>query len=393
MIGFFNFDGLALIMVFLTVIIGFVSFKFSRRYLNGDRLYKSFFIRLTLMICALITTFCSDNIILFATSWFLANVLLITLMIHKKSWMEAYYSGILTAKYFGLSFVCLVGSLFMFYLITGKTSISEITSFQFTNDASFDLAIGLLSIFIIVQSGLLPFHKWLTSSLNSPTPISAMMHAGIINGGGFIFLRFASIYLQHSIIMDVMFGFGMIAVLIGTTWKLMQNDVKKMLACSTISQMGYMICQCSIGAFAPAIMHIIMHGFFKANLFFHSPSSATEIRQTQNNTSFLSFILSIIFGLLITSFFIYGFNGFILKMDTNLVVISIVFIFASQFVLTTINSRNSSLFKSVFGLLFACIGAFLYGKVISLLDHTSFLENFQNHLELQWIHKIGRAHV
>ena len=228
---FFNFDAISLIMISLTTFVGLTSFLFSKTYLKGDEKYKYFMVKLAMMIGCLILTFSADNIILLAGSWLLSNLLLINLMIHKSKWKEAYNSGMLSLKYLLIGFTCLVTSLTMFYRITGSLSLQNIVSYQFINNVEFTTAIILLSLFIIIQSGLLPFHKWITSSLNSPTPVSAIMHAGIVNGGGFMFIRFAKVYVQHENILEIMFIFGGISVIISTIWKLMQNDVKRMLAC------------------------------------------------------------------------------------------------------------------------------------------------------------------
>jgi len=128
----------------------------------------------------------------------------------------------------------------------------------------------------MTQSAIWPFHTWLISSLNSPTPVSAIMHAGLINGGGFLLTRFAGLFVQSTGMLQVIFFLGLLTALIGTLWKLMQHDIKRMLACSTMGQMGFMIAQCGLGLFPAAIAHLCWHGLFKAYLFLSSGSAAHE---------------------------------------------------------------------------------------------------------------------
>jgi NAD(P)H-quinone oxidoreductase subunit 5 len=164
------------------------------------------------------------------------------------------------------------------------------------HSTSFSIALGLLFLGVMIQSALWPFHKWLISSMNAPTPVSAMMHAGVINGGGFLLARFSPLYLKEPRLLSVMFIAGIITALIGNLWKLMQNDVKRMLACSTMSQMGFMIAQCGLGLFPAAVSHFCWHGLFKAYLFLKSGGYAHENRiflkyPPKAINIFLSFVL------------------------------------------------------------------------------------------------------
>jgi len=116
------------------------------------------------------------------------------------------------------------------------------------------------------------------SSLNSPTPVSALMHAGLVNGGGFLLARFAPLFLKQPALLHGLFVAGLATALVGTFWKLLQSDVKRMLACSTMGQMGFMLMQCGMGLFAPAVSHLCWHGLFKAYLFLNAGSVVREKR-------------------------------------------------------------------------------------------------------------------
>jgi NADH-quinone oxidoreductase subunit L len=141
-------------------------------------------------------------------------------------------------------------------------------------------AIALL-IFIgaMSKSAQFPLHMWLPDSLYAPTPVHALLHAGIINAGGFLLARLAPLYDLSPTTLHVVFAVGLLTALLGSSMMLTQNDVKKTLGYSTIGQMGFMIMECGLGAFALAIFHLIAHGIFKATIFLNCGNVIHAARQ------------------------------------------------------------------------------------------------------------------
>lgn len=273
----FHLDTLALILLGL---VGFVALNvalFSARYLKGDSAQGAFFLRLTLLVLAVFIMVSADHLLLFLGAWGAANYLLTRLMIHKYTWAAARESGRLALRNLGIGSAFLGAAFLVLYRQTGSASIQTIL--QTPLQSSWGL---LVSTFLfgaaMTQSAIWPFHRWLLSSLNSPTPVSAIMHAGLVNGGGFLLARFAPLIVQQSGLMIVIFLLGLITALIGTLWKLMQQDIKRMLAASTMGQMGFMMVQCALGLFPAAIAHLCWHGLFKAYLFLSSGAAAREER-------------------------------------------------------------------------------------------------------------------
>jgi len=117
------------------------------------------------------------------------------------------------------------------------------------------------------KSAQFPLHMWLPDSLYAPTPIHALLHAGIINAGGFLLNRLAPLYALSTPTLHVVFVVGLLTAMLGTSMMLIQNDIKKTLGYSTIGQMGYMIMECGLGAFSLAVFHLIAHGLFKGSIF------------------------------------------------------------------------------------------------------------------------------
>jgi NAD(P)H-quinone oxidoreductase subunit 5 len=348
----YKLDELAIIMVVLISYIGICVIGFASRYMKGDIKYQSFFIRLILLICSVAIMVSSDNLWLLLMSSCFSNLILVSLMIHKSKWKAAKAAGMIAVKNYLLSAICMASAFALFYYSTGETSVSSIVN-QNNQSIIIQIALLLLVVAAMAQSALWPFHRWLISSLNSPTPVSAIMHAGLINGGGFILVRFSPLYLQHHNMMIAIFIIGMISALIGTLWKLMQSDVKRMLACSTMGQMGFTFVQCGLGLFPLAIAHLFWHGMFKAYLFLASGSAAQEKRlDLSYPPKPLALLCALLCGALGSFVFAYASNKSWFTGDSTLVLMVIVFIAGSQLALSMLHIANLRSF------LLACIITF-----------------------------------
>ncbi len=261
------------LVAFISVCVG----SFAWRYMKGDTQYLAFFVQLCLLVASLAAMVSADHLAVLLAAWCLSNMLLVRLMVHKKCWKAAKASGWLAAKNYVLGAACIAGAFAMFYSASGQTSIQALVHKPVESSLMLP-ALGLLLLGAMTQSAIWPFHRWLTSSLNSPTPVSAFMHAGLVNGGGFLLARFAPLYVKHSALLTTIFVIGIATALLGILWKLMQSDVKRMLACSTMGQMGFMLAQCGLGLFPAAVAHLVWHGMFKAFLFLASGGAAQEKR-------------------------------------------------------------------------------------------------------------------
>lgn len=331
----FHFDLLAIVMIFLVGFIGTVVSVFASRYMQGDSQYNRFFWKLSFLITTVIIMVSSDNLFLMLAAWGVSNIFLIILMIHKPQWKAALNAGLLTSKTFAFGFVSLFLAFFILYYQTKETSIQAILDHFNPNYPLNIVAMILILIAAMTQSAIWPFHRWLLSSLNAPTPVSALMHAGLINGGGFLLVRFAPMYTSKPTILTLIFVLGITTAFLGTLWKLMQHDVKRMLACSTMGQMGFMLAQCGLGMFPAAVAHLCWHGMFKANLFLSSNGAAQENRfQVDKPLSLNKFILAMGCGLVGSYCFSLAIHSAWLAKDTTFILIGISFITASQFSLS-----------------------------------------------------------
>ncbi|GAB3011156.1 NADH dehydrogenase [Cyclobacterium sediminis] len=206
------------------------------------------------------------------------GVLMAQLIGIDKDWGEAREAAKFTQKYFLAGTGFLSVGLIPLALYSGQYTISGIA--EVVDDIPFYL-LQLSAICVIgaaiVQSAMYPFHRWLLSAMTAPTPASALMHAGFVNGAGILLALFSSLLLASDT-MNILFIVGGFTAIIAQFTKLLQVNVKQKLGCSTIAQMGFMIMQCGLGFFNAAVVHLILHGFYKAYLFL---SSGEEIAQTK----------------------------------------------------------------------------------------------------------------
>ncbi|MDF1757429.1 MAG: proton-conducting transporter membrane subunit [Legionellaceae bacterium] len=365
-----NFNKLGLVLCSLILFVSFIVHRFSIRYMDGDKLYNRYFFTLSAVTCTAIVMVIADNLYLFWFAWSLSNLLLILLMVHKSEWSAAKSSGLLTLKILVPGSLSLLTAMILISLSTDTVSISILShhSRQSSTLVSF-IAMGLIAFTALTQSALWPFHRWLTSSLNSPTPVSALMHAGLVNGGGILIVKFASLFAVQQGLLMVLFVLGAISAILGTVWKLMQSDIKRMLACSTMAQMGFMMMQCGLGLFAAAIAHLCWHGLFKAYLFLSSGSAITQKRDINIRESAkpLPFVLSIAGGLLAMMTFAYSTNKPILSLQVTSFLLSFAFIAGAQLTLTIIDNKLHFK-KLVTGVIISSIYGFIYGSSIHAIE-------------------------
>jgi NAD(P)H-quinone oxidoreductase subunit 5 len=220
----------------------------------------------------------SNHIGLLLFNWLMMGIFMSQLIGIDKRWGEAREASSFAQKYFLLGTFFLTIGLLLLAFNSQQYTISGLSS-AVTDIPLWILMISAFCIIAaaIVQSAIYPFHRWLLSAMTAPTPASALMHAGFVNGAGILLTLFATL-LFASNTLTILFIIGGFTAIIAQFTKLLQVNVKQKLGCSTIAQMGFMIMQCGLGLFNAAVVHLILHGFYKAYLFL---SSGEEIEQTK----------------------------------------------------------------------------------------------------------------
>ena len=330
--------------------------------MDGDKLYFRYYSLLAALTGSAMTMALADQLLLFWGAWTISDILLILLMVHKKEWKAATHSGYLAA----LTLIMGCISLFLgFYQLGLAHTIQDL----YTTRMLAILPVALLMIAALSQSAIWPFHRWLLSSLNSPTPVSALMHAGLVNGGGILIIKFSPLFLQNPFFLNVIFVLGAFSAVIATIWKLMQPDIKKMLACSTLAQMGFMMMQCGLGLFAAAVAHLCWHGLFKAYLFLSSGSALTQNTNKARGVVNEKFVIliSVVAGVLGALCFAWVSHKPFLSLQASTFVMLFAGLAGAQLMMSFI-SQGMSGSKIILGLAMVAICGGLYGTSIHAIE-------------------------
>ncbi|MFC7073970.1 proton-conducting transporter membrane subunit [Halovenus rubra] len=278
-------DGLTTVMWVTVTFFSGIIHSYSQRYMAGSETINRFFVRVfafTLVVMMLVAT---NNFVLFGAVWLVMGLIMAELIGHADGWKQAQAAASVARKAFLASTTFLGVALLTLWLETGATTVSGISpAISNASTPTVLIATGGLLLAAMIQSALVPFHTWLLSSMTAPTPASALMHAGFVNAGGVLLVRFAPVVTVEPAFMLVVVLVGAASALFGKLLKAVQTDVKGELGCSTVGQMGFMIMQAGLGFFAAALTHLILHGFYKAYQFLstggqvahESPGQSTE---------------------------------------------------------------------------------------------------------------------
>ncbi len=285
-------DRLTAVMMVLITSVSTLIHVYSLRYLQGDSGYVRFFVLLSLMTFVILSLVSSPNLLMLFVFWQLLSWILYLILAFNFSHPPAYQNAFKTFVVHRIgdcSFLCGIalayknfGTLDFLELFQRASEQSKTISLLPGNLLDIS-AVPMITLLIFIgamaKSAQFPLHVWLPDTMDSPTPVSALMHAGIINAGGFLLNRLAPLYTLSPNILHLVFVVGALTVLLGASMMLVQNDIKKTLGFSTMGQMGYMIMECGLGAFGLAIFHLIAHGLFKASLFLGAGNVIHDSRQ------------------------------------------------------------------------------------------------------------------
>jgi NADH-quinone oxidoreductase subunit L len=318
-------DRLAAIMMVVISSIGMLIYRYSRRYLQQDPGLARFMTLLALSISTLLFMVASaDLVTLFITwqllSWFLC------LLSHNFAHLPTARSSFRTfimLRAGDIAFLCGIALAFHLYGTVQIGRLFELAAADQTRFALFGNGLEItgptaVTLLILIgatsKSAQFPLHMWLPDSLYAPTPIHALLHAGIINAGGFLLNRLAPLYALSPVTLHLVLLVGLCTIIFGKCMMLTKNDIKTTLGYSTIGQMGYMMMECGLGAFPLAVFHLIAHGLFKATVFLNCGDVIHKARlyparppkQTTDSPNLLRWVASFFVSLILPLVIIIG---------------------------------------------------------------------------------------
>ncbi len=280
-------DALSATMFGLVAFLGAIVLHYSRRYLDGDPRHGAFLGRLATTIAAVMLLVLSGTLAQLALCWTLTSLALHRLLLFYPERVGAVIAGrkkflvarlgdlalasaaVLLARGFGTGDLGLLAERAREAAATGAVP------------AGTGLAVALLVAAAALKSAQFPAHGWLAEMMETPTPVSALLHAGILNGGTFLIVRLAPVVLLAPRAMDAMILLGGCTALLMSVVMVTQSGVKTQLAYSSAAHMGFMLLLCGLGAFPVAILHLIAHSCYKAHGFLSS-GSAVEVHRASH---------------------------------------------------------------------------------------------------------------
>ena len=277
----FAMDQLSAVMALIVTGVGFLIHIYSLGYMSHDAGFNRFFTYLNLFIFAMMTLVLGENLLMLFVGWEgvgLCSYLLISF------WFDSEANAAAGKKAFVVNRVGDFGFLLGMFVI-GTALLPElhhgegVFSFQVLQANAHLLApvATLAGLLLFVgatgKSAQIPLYIWLPDAMAGPTPVSALIHAAtMVTAGVYMIARMNFLFVLSETAMAVIAAVGAVTALFAATIALTQNDIKKVLAYSTVSQLGYMMLACGVGAFAAGIFHVMTHAFFKALLFLGSGS-------------------------------------------------------------------------------------------------------------------------
>jgi NADH-quinone oxidoreductase subunit L len=281
-------DQMSSVMIFVVCSISFFVHIYSTGYMTFDKDYSRFFSYISFFTFAMLLLVMSDNFIQMFIGWEgvgLASYLLIGFWHSKASAISANLKAFLVNRIGDLFFIIGVVIIFsIFNSFNFSVIFDEINYLKDPNDlANLELACLFLFIGAMAKSAQIPLHIWLPDSMEGPTPISALIHAAtMVTAGIFLIIRLSPIYEVSTYTMDTILIIGAITSLLLGIVGIYQNDIKKVIAYSTISQLGYMICILGAGFYAASFFHLFTHAFFKALLFLSAGAVIISMHHEQD---------------------------------------------------------------------------------------------------------------
>jgi NAD(P)H-quinone oxidoreductase subunit 5 len=267
-------DQLTNVLLLLTTLLFAIVTRYARRYLAGDPGQARFNTWLCITGTCVFALILVDNLLLFVLAWSATSLSLHHLLQFYKDRPGAILAARKKFLFSRLGDLCLLAVLFLTHRVFGTwdfRSIFEAAGRLRNQGGNLPAEVNAVCILLVaaalLKSAQFPFHSWLPDTMETPTPVSALMHAGIINAGGILVLRLRELITLSEAALTILCVVGAFTAVFAAVIMLTQASVKRCLAFSTIGQMGFMMLECGLGAFHLALLHLVAHSLYKAYAF------------------------------------------------------------------------------------------------------------------------------
>ncbi|MGE5285286.1 MAG: NADH-quinone oxidoreductase subunit L [Actinomycetota bacterium] len=320
-------DPLSSVMALVVTGVGFLIHVYSVGYMSHERAFARYFVCLNLFMFAMLTLVLASNYLLMFVGWEgvgLCSYLLIGFWYEKQSASDAGKKAFIANRIgdFGVLL-----AMFLVFWTFGSLSYTEVFARVPLLRESGVLTTGLATAITLLlflgatgKSAQIPLYVWLPDAMEGPTPVSALIHAAtMVTAGVYMVARSSALFLLAPDTMMVVAVIGAVTAIFSATIGICQTDIKRVLAYSTVSQLGYMFLACGVGAFTAAIFHLMTHAFFKALLFLgsgsviHALSGEQDMRKMGGLKKYVPVTFVTMFAATLAIAGIPGFSGFFSK--------------------------------------------------------------------------------
>ncbi len=272
-------DIVSVVMLCLVSFIGWVVLRYAATYVDGEARQGAFIGWLSATLATVLLLVTAGHLGQLVLGWIAASLCLHQLLLFYPDRIQARRAAHKKLVTSGLSSVLLIGAAAVLWAGFGSGDIATILHKASAGDApGYAIwAAGLIGLTGVLKSAQFPTHGWLTEVMETPTPVSALLHAGVINAGGFVMIRFADVMLTAPGVLAVLVMLGGFTAIFGGMVMLTQSAVKTSLAWSTVAQMGFMVLQCGLALFPLALLHIVAHSLYKAHAFLGSGDAVNAV--------------------------------------------------------------------------------------------------------------------
>ncbi|MHB8369799.1 MAG: proton-conducting transporter transmembrane domain-containing protein [Leptospirales bacterium] len=275
-------NALTVVMLLLVSFVGMIVSRYSSIYMDGDAREGRFHRWLSLTLGAFFTLIVVGNMWAFLVSWIATSLFLHELLAFYRERPGAIEAARKKYLFHRIADGSLLAAI---VLIVRTLHTSDFSGLQAAVSGLHGplpepliVASGLIVLAAILKSAQFPFHGWLIQVMEAPTPVSALLHAGIIYTGAFLALRMSPILSLSGGARDAMILVGLLSIAVASLMMMTETNIKESLAYSTCAQMGFMLMECGLGLYSLAVMHIVAHSVYKAHAFLSSGSVVDHFR-------------------------------------------------------------------------------------------------------------------
>lgn len=275
-------DALSAVMLGLVAFLGAVVVQFSRNYVAGDARHGAFLGNLCLTVAAVEMLVLSGNLVQLVVAWMATSFALHELLVfypERRGAVVAAKKKFLVAR---IGDVCLVAAAVLLVRAFGTGDLAEVLAHARATASAPPGGVALAACHVAVsaalKSAMFPTHGWLAEVMETPTPVSALLHAGILNGGTFLVVRLGDAVVTTPAALQLLVAVGGFTAMFASVVMVTQPTVKGSLAYSSAAHMGFMLLLCGMGAWSVAIMHLVAHSCYKAHAFLSSGSAIDAAR-------------------------------------------------------------------------------------------------------------------